>query len=107
MRRATTNAMSTAPELVLVARVPQSTIESIVPVPLESLDSFAEPEPSKGATIELASGRFVVVIHGLTTGRLSVHATPSDGDEAVEDFLRESGMPHEAIEWRRPLSLRR
>ena len=107
MRRASANAIRTAPELVLIARVPQSTIESIVPVPLDSLDAFAEPEPSQGATVELASGRLVVVIHGLMTGRLSVHATPADGNDAVEDFLRESGMPHEAIEWRRPLSLHR
>jgi len=102
MRRAASNAMRSTPELALIARVPESTIGSVVPVPLEALDSFAEPEPSKGATIELASGRLVVVIHGLVTGRLSVHATSADADEAVDDFLRESGIPHDAIEWRRP-----
>lgn len=104
MRRAASNAMRSTPELMLIARLPESTIDFVVPVPLEALDSFAEPEPSKGATIELASGRLVVVIHGLVTGRLAIHAQPSD---AVEDFLRESDIPNDAIEWRRPSFARR
>jgi len=68
---------------------------------LEPLDSFTEPEPSRGATIELANGRYLVVIYGEITERLSVHAG-TDAQEAVDDFLRESRLPESAIVWRRP-----
>jgi hypothetical protein len=101
MRRAPADAIQTAPELVLIAHVPAAAIAKAVPIELEPLDAFSEPEPSTGATIELASGRLVVVIYGAVTERISLHAAGADADDAVDDFLQESGIAAEAVEWRR------
>jgi hypothetical protein len=101
MRAAGNTAMRSTPELALVVHVPASEIGRVVPVPLERLDPFTEPEPSRGATIELANGRQLVVIYGEVTGRLSVHAG-LDSQEAIDDFLRETHLPDSAVIWRRP-----
>jgi hypothetical protein len=83
----------------LTARVSSSVSKQAVPVTLDALDPFSEPEPSEGATIELASGRHVIVIYGLQTKRLSVHAAWPEAPSAVGDFLRESALQESAIEW--------
>lgn len=101
MRRAPADAIRSTPELVLIAYVPAAMLDVVIPVELESLDTFAEPEPSTGATIQLESGRHVIVIYGTVTERLSVHAAGKDADDAVDDFLHESGLAAGAIEWRR------
>jgi hypothetical protein len=99
MRRAAADALRTPPELALIANVPRSDLMVATPVVLQPIDSFSEPEPSEGATIELASGRHVVVIYGLSTARLSVHAAWPDAPQSVADFLHESGLRPADIEW--------
>jgi hypothetical protein len=102
MRRAAADAIRTPPELALIAHVPRPALKRAVPVVLEQLDPFSEPEPSQGASIELASGRLVVVIYGLQTERLSLHVVWPDAAQAVDDFLRESRLDQSAIEWSDP-----
>jgi hypothetical protein len=102
MRRADPDAVRTPPELALIARVPPPLLKRAVPVSLEALDPFSEPEPSEGATIQLASGRHVIVIYGLHTERLSVHAAWPEAPLAVADFLREAGLDESSIEWLDP-----
>lgn len=102
MRRAAADAIRTPPELALIAHVSRPTLQRAVPVDLEPLDPFAEPEPSQGASIELASGRLVVVIYGLETEHLSLHAVWPDAAKAVDDFLRESRLDQSSIEWTDP-----
>ena len=99
MRRAAADAIQTPPELALVAHVSPALLRGAVPVSLQAMDAFSEPEPSNGATIELASGRHVIVIYGLTTNRLSVHAAWPDAPAAISDFLRESALSQANIEW--------
>ncbi|HEY0144382.1 MAG TPA: hypothetical protein VGF48_26095 [Thermoanaerobaculia bacterium] len=101
MRTADKTAIRSAIDVAAVVRLTQDELAKAIPVMLRPLDAFAEPEPSRGATIELASGRHVVVIYGEVTGRLSVH-TASDDPEAVDDFLTETGISAAAVEWRRP-----
>ena len=88
--------------IALIAHVPAATLRRAIPIALEKLGPFTEPEPSEGATIELASGRHVVVIFGLVTERLYVHAANPDGVAAVADFLRESRIGEASIEWLDP-----
>jgi len=102
MRRAAADAIRNPPDLALIAHVPTATLRRAVPVALEKLGPFTEPEPSEGATIELASGRYVVVIYGLVTERLYIHAANPDGVAAVVDFLRESKIGEASIEWLDP-----
>lgn len=102
MRGAAADAVRNPPDLALIAHVPRATLRRAIPVALEKLGPFTEPEPSEGATIELASGRHVVVIYGLTTERLYVHAANPDGVAAVVDFLRESRIGEASIEWLDP-----
>ncbi len=102
MRAAAATAISTPVELALIVSVPRAELERAVPIGLEPLDPFAEPEPSHGATIELASGRHVVIIYGDITGRLSVHALSVDADDAIDDFLAETGLGRSAVLWRNP-----
>jgi hypothetical protein len=99
MRRAAGNAIRTPPDLVLIAHVPFPVLQRAVPVVLAPLDPFSEPEPSTGATIELASGRHVIVIYGLETERLSLHAAWPEAPQSVADFLREAALGAFAIEW--------
>ncbi|HXH40290.1 MAG TPA: hypothetical protein VNN08_16800 [Thermoanaerobaculia bacterium] len=99
MRRAPADAIRTSPELALVAHISPPVLKRAVPVALEPLDPFAEPEPSQGASIELASGRLVVVVYGLQTEHLSLHAVWPDAAQAVDDFLRESRLDQSSIEW--------
>src|SRR2546423_12510339 len=99
MRRAAADAIRNPPELALIAHVPAATLRRAIPVTLEKLGPFTEPEPSEGATIELASGRHVMVIFGLTTERLYIHAANPDGVAAVADFLRESKIGEASSEW--------
>jgi len=102
MRRAAPDAIPNPPDLALIAHVPAATLRRAIPVTLERLDPFAEPEPSEGAAIELASGRYVMAIYGLVTERLYIHAANPDGVEAVADFLRESKIGEASIEWLDP-----
>ena len=102
MRRAAADAMRNPPDLALIAHVPAGTLRRAIPVVLEKLGAFTEPEPSEGATVELASGRHVVVIYGLVTERLYIHAANPDGVAAVADFLRESKIGEASIEWLDP-----
>jgi len=102
MRRAASDAITTAPVLALIAYLPASMLRRTIPVELEEVDPFAEPEPSEGATIELASGRYVIVIFGRETERLSVHAAWPEAPESIADFLRESGLDAAAVEWMEP-----
>lgn len=102
MRRAAADAVRNPPDLALIAHVPAATLRRAIPVTLERLDPFAEPEPSEGATIELASGRHVIVIYGLVTERLYLHAANPEGPAAVADFLRESRIGEASIEWLDP-----
>jgi hypothetical protein len=96
--------MASTPELVLVVQLSPSDLATAVPVPLQPLDPFAEPEPSRGATVQLHSGRYVVLIYGDVTNRLSVHAG-SDATTAVADFLQEAKIPRAAIVWERSATL--
>ena len=102
MPRAVEDEFRTPPDLALTAPVPAATLWRAIPITLEKLGPFTEPEPSEGATIELASGRYVVVIFGLVTERLYVHAANPDGVAAVADFLRESKIGEASIEWLDP-----
>jgi hypothetical protein len=102
MRRAAANAIRNPPALALIAHVPVATLRRAIPVALEKLGPFTEPEPSEGATIELASGRYVGIIFGLVTERLSIYAANPDGVAAVADFLRESKIGEASIEWMDP-----
>lgn len=106
MRLALPTAIDSPPELALIVRLRSSDLQHVVPVALEPLDSFTEAEPSRGATIELASGRYVVAIYGLVTERLFVHAAAPDAQAAVDDFLRETRLPASSIEWRLPAPAR-
>jgi hypothetical protein len=99
MRSAASDAMRTAPELALIAHVSPPVLERAIPVDLQTIDAFSEPEPSEGAMIELLSGRHIVVIYGLSTERLYVHATWPDAPKTISDFLRESTLNHSDIEW--------
>jgi hypothetical protein len=90
------------PASLLVGGTPKATLRRAIPVALEKLGPFTEPEPSEGATIELASGRHVILIYGLTTERLYVHAANPDGVAAVVDFLRESRIGEASLEWLDP-----
>lgn len=101
MRSAPPNATRVAPELVAILRVPVSRLREIIPVPLQPLDSFTEPEPSRGATIRLETGRHIVVIYGDETQQLQIHAEPADVHDVVDDFLTETGLDASAIEWLR------
>ena len=100
MRAAAATAMSSTPELELVVLLSPSELAKAVPVDLEPLDAFAEPEPSRGATVRLESGRYVVVIYGEVTKRLSVHAG-RDAEQAVADFVQEAKIHESAIVWQR------
>jgi hypothetical protein len=102
MRVALPTAIDSPPELALIVQVPASDLQRVLPVALEPLDSFAEAEPSRGATIELASGRHVVAVYGLVTERLFVHTAAADAQVAVDDFLRETRLPASSIAWRLP-----
>ena len=102
MRRAAADAIRNPPDLALIAHVPSATLRRAVPIALEELGPFTEPEPSEGATVELASGRCVVVIYGLVTERLYIHAANPEGGAAVADFLRESKIGEASIEWLDP-----
>jgi hypothetical protein len=102
MRRAAPNAIATPPELALIAHLPAAKLKQTIPVELEPVDPFAEPEPSEGAAIELATGRYVVVFFGLETERLSVHAAWPEAPESITDFLRESRLDPAAVEWMDP-----
>jgi hypothetical protein len=102
MRRAAADAIRTPPELAMIARVPHQVLKRAIPVSLEALDPFSEPEPSEGATIQLASGRHVIVIYGLHTERLSVHTAWPEAPLAVADFLREAALDESSIEWLDP-----
>ncbi len=99
MRIASANATRVVPELVAILRVPASRLREAVPVPLQPLDPFAEAEPSIGATIQLENDRHVVVIYGLETQQLLLHAEPAVARQAIDDFLAESGLNETAIEW--------
>lgn len=101
MRPAAPTALKVPPEVALVVRVPAAALASVIPLPLLPLDSFAEPEPSAGATIQLESGRYLVAIYGQVTERLSIHVSPSEADETIEDFLNETRLDPSAIVWRR------
>jgi hypothetical protein len=102
MRRAAADAIRNPADLALIAHVPAATLRRAGPVDIEKLGPFTEPEPSEGATIELASGRYVGVIYGLVTERLYIHAANPDAVVAVADFLRESKIGEASIEWLDP-----
>jgi len=102
MRRAAADAIRNPPDLALIAHVPAATLRRAIPIDLEKLGPFTEPEPSEGATIELASGRYVAVIFGLITERLYIHAANPGEVAAVADFLRESKIGEASIEWLDP-----
>lgn len=101
MHVASPNSTRVPPELVAILRVPASRLREVVPVSLEPLDPFAEAEPSTGATIQLESGRHVVVIYGLETHQLQLHADPAVALEALDEFLEESGLDPTTVEWSR------
>jgi hypothetical protein len=99
MRRAAPDAVRTPPELALIARVSPRMLKRQIPIALVALDPFSEPEPSEGAAIELASGRHVIVVYGLQTERLYVHAAWPEALQSVADFLREAAIDRDSVEW--------
>jgi hypothetical protein len=78
MRRGAADAIRNPPDLALIAHVPAATLRRAVPIELEKPGPITEPDPSEGATIELASGRHVAIIFGLITERIYIYArTPT------------------------------
>jgi hypothetical protein len=86
------------PALVLVAG--ERRLRELFPVPFSRVDPLAEPEPSKGALIELDSGEHVVVMYGKFTKRVTISfAESADVPTTLAALLREAPVRRHEVAW--------
>lgn len=102
MRRARPEELQTEATTVLEAHVSEAELARILPVQMVELDVWAEPEPSKGALIQLDNGQYVAVTYGKVTETVQV-LLPEGSDLAagIEAFLSEVPLNPDTIFWRR------
>ena len=101
MRLADRNELKVEAFPVLLADVPEQKLPELLPIELEELDPFAEPEPSVGALLQLVSGWYVVVVYGKVTSTMKV-LIPEGTDPArgIDAVLDEIPLPPSSIRWR-------
>lgn len=84
----------------LVLSVDPHRLRELFPVRFSRVDSLAEPEPSKGALIQLDSGPYAVVMYGTETGRATISLpAASNVRRTLAALLRETPIHRDEIEW--------
>lgn len=103
MRVAAPTELTVPTEIVLLANVSADALRRVLPLELESIETFAEAEPSRGALLRLRNGDLVMVSWGEITQTLTLYV-PTDADPAsiTLEFLLETGLEAGAIRWLRP-----
>ncbi|MDP9191147.1 MAG: hypothetical protein M3P06_05535 [Acidobacteriota bacterium] len=100
MRRARPDELKEDAVPALVLSVDPRRLRELFPVRFSRVESFAEPEPSKGALIQLDSGSYAVVMYGTETRRATI-SFPAAGDvpRALKALLRETSIHRDEIDW--------
>ena len=84
--------------VILYANISEQEFNQFFPVTMAELPTLAEPEPSKGALIQLDSGYYLAVIYGIITKRLSVYKPPEIETQTVlEALLKEVKLPLDRV----------
>jgi hypothetical protein len=100
MRRARPSELKEDAVPALVLSIDPRRLRELFPVRFSRVDGFAEPEPSKGALIQLDSGPYAVVMYGTETRRATISfPAASDVRRALAALLRETSIDREEIEW--------
>jgi hypothetical protein len=101
MRRAEPSELNAKVVPVLAATLSKKDVERLFPVRFDDMDPFSEPEPSKGALVQLKSGPFAVVVWGKSTGNLTVSLPEkADTGKVIAALLAEAPVSSKAITWR-------
>ena len=100
MRLASPQELQTEATPALRIHLPEKELSRLFPVRMKTLDPLNEPEPSKGALVQLSSGDYVVLIYGKTSQTLTV-AFPHKAtvQKAVQGLLEEVPIPARGIVW--------
>lgn len=100
MRRARPSELKEDAVPALVLSVDPRRLRELFPVRFSRVDSFAEPEPSKGALIQLDTGSSALVMYGTETCRATISfPAASDVRRALAALLRETRIHRDEIEW--------
>ncbi len=85
----------------VTARLSESALARLFPVKLSEMNPWDEPEPSKGALIQLRSGVRVVLIYGKVTHTAKV-LVPDGADltSSMNALFSEVALPADSILWR-------
>jgi hypothetical protein len=98
MRRADPQELREDARPALLLSLSEKRLSELFPVPFSSMES--EPEPSKGALVQLASGNYIVVAYGAVTRRATVSFPVSvDVHDAIEALLREVALQPSEVLW--------
>lgn len=101
MRRAESHELNAKVVPVLSATLSKKDVEKLFPVRFDEMDPFSEPEPSRGALVQLESGPFAVVVWGESTGNLTVSLPEkTDTGKVIAALLAEAPLSAKAITWR-------
>jgi|SRR5712691_3657570 len=103
MRVAKPNELKSYAVPVLTAHLNEAELARWIPIAFSEVsDPLAVPEPSKGALVQLASGKFVVLFYGKESGTLFLRVPENANASAcVREFLNEVKMPASRVVWRR------
>ncbi len=102
MHRARPEELQTEAVPALTARLSESALAKLFPVKMEEMDSWDEPEPSKGALIQLESGHYLVVIYGKETQTTEILVPEGTNvTTGIEALLAEVPLSPKSILWRR------
>jgi hypothetical protein len=100
MRRARPSELKEDAVPALVLSVDPRRLRDLFPVRFSRVDSLAEPEPSKGALIQLDSGPYAVVMYGTETRRATISfPAASNVRRTLTALLRETPIHRDEIEW--------
>jgi hypothetical protein len=100
MRRARPSELKEDAVPAMVLSIDPRRLRELFPVRFSRVGSFAEPEPSKGALIQLDSGPYAVVMYGTETGRATISLPAASNVRlALAALLRETPIHRDEIEW--------
>jgi hypothetical protein len=88
---------------VMTATLSEVELTKWFPVSFQEIsDSWAAPEPSKGALIKLDAGEYVVLDYGKESRQLTVRIPGAlDASACLASLFREAPIPRSRILWRR------
>lgn len=84
----------------MVLQTSEQRLREMFPVPFSAMDSLSEPEPSRGALLQLGDGSIVVVAYGKVSHRTTVSVPVSaDIRRTIRALVREAGITRDDILW--------